>query len=105
MTKPKCLHEPCEPEGALFRYCDVCNPIPRFEVIEERVQRLFYERTIKATTEAEALAIFAQGTAWPSSYDERGGEVLERHEPSVKQLPFLCPECSMPLDGDCEPFE
>ena len=70
--------DPCGNED-----CDKCYPLPRFKITTERVQRLFYERTIKAASEAEALAIYAEGTAWPSSYDDRSGEVLEQKDPVV----------------------
>lgn len=70
--------EPCGNED-----CDKCYPLPRFKISTERVQRLFYERTIKAATAEEALRTYNEGTAWPSSYDDRGGEVLERKEPVV----------------------
>jgi hypothetical protein len=70
--------DPCGNED-----CDKCYPLPRFKISTERVQRLFYERTIKAANEAEALAIYAEGTAWPSSYDDRSGEVLEQKDPIV----------------------
>lgn len=63
--------------------CDRCYPLPRFKISTERVQRLFYERTIKAATPEEALRIYNEGTAWPSSYDDRHGEVLEEHEPVI----------------------
>ena len=64
--------------------CDACYPLPRFKISTERVQRLFYERTIKAKDEIEALRIYEEGTAWPSSYDDRYGEILEQKAPSVE---------------------
>lgn len=76
--------EPCDNEE-----CDVCYPIPRWKISTERVQRLFYERKIKAATEAEALAIYNDGTAWPSSYDDRHAEILEQHAPIVTRVPPL----------------
>lgn len=70
--------DPCGNED-----CDKCYPLSRFKVSIERVQRIFYERTVKAATAEEALAIVNEGTAWPSSYDDRGGEVLEQHDPVI----------------------
>jgi hypothetical protein len=70
--------EPCGNEN-----CDSCYPTPRFKVSIERVQRIFYERTIKAKDAEEALHIVEQGTAWPTSYDDRGDEILEIKEPVV----------------------
>lgn len=72
--------EPCGNEE-----CDLCNPLPRYKVSTERVQRLFHERTIKAATPEDALRIYNEGTAWPSSYDDRSGEILEKH-PTVVAL-------------------
>lgn len=67
--------EPTEPCGN--EDCDKCYPIPRFVVSTERVARLRHERTIKATSVEEALRIYREGTAWPSSYDDRELAVLE----------------------------
>lgn len=74
--------EPCGNED-----CDKCYPLPRFKISTERVQRLFYERTIKAATPEEALRIYNEGTAWPSSYDDRDGEVLEEKGPIIWVVP------------------
>lgn len=63
--------------------CDKCDPRPRFTIVTERVQRLFHTRTIKAATQEEALRIYDEGTAWPSSYDDRPGEILEEHAPII----------------------
>jgi len=78
--------EPCGNDD-----CDRCYPLPRFKIGVERVVRVVYERTIKAATEAEARAIFAQGTAWPQSYDERHVETIEE-KPAVVEI--------VPPDGD-----
>jgi hypothetical protein len=72
------VRDPCGNED-----CDKCNPLPRFKVSTERVQRLFYEREIKAKDEAEALRIYNEGTAWPTQYDDRYGEILEEHAPVI----------------------
>lgn len=63
-----------------------CDPRPWFRVRIERVQRITYEREIRAVDEADALAIVKAGTAWPSSYDDRYGDVLEKHEPVVERI-------------------
>lgn len=63
--------------------CDKCYPLPRFVVSTERVARLRHERTIKATTAEEALRIYREGTAWPSSYDDRELAVLEQGDTVV----------------------
>jgi hypothetical protein len=70
--------EPCGNED-----CDKCYPLPRFKITTERVQRLVHTRMIKAADEAEALRIYREGTAWPSSYDDRDGEVLKRYPTMV----------------------
>lgn len=74
--------EPCGNED-----CDICHPLPRFKISTERVQRVFYERTIKAATLDDAVAEYDAGTAWPSSYDDRYAEVLEKRETVVTLLP------------------
>lgn len=70
--------KPCNNED-----CDLCYPIPRFKIVVERVQRLYHTRTIKAATPEAALRAYHEGTEWPSSYDDRSGEVLEEHAPVV----------------------
>ncbi len=55
MAEP--VRDPCGNDD-----CDLCDPRPVFKISTERVQRLFYERKIKAATEAEALAIYAAGS-------------------------------------------
>lgn len=79
--------EPTSKEPCGNEECDLCYPIPRFKVSTERVQRLFHERKIKAATPEEALRIYLEGTAWPSSYDDRGGEIIEEHAPKVTVVP------------------
>lgn len=73
---------PCRNPG-----CDICNPLPRWKVSRMTVRRILHEREIKAATIEEALAIYANGTAWPASYDERTLEVLEQGEPVVELAP------------------
>lgn len=73
---------PCDNEE-----CDACYPEPRFLISTERVQRLWYERTIKAATADEALRIYEDGTAWPSQYDDRYGEIVEQPAPTITQQP------------------
>ena len=75
------VKKPCGNED-----CDKCYPLPRFKISTERVQRLFYEREIKAATEEEALRIYHEGTAWPSQYDDRYDAVLEKKAPVVTRL-------------------
>lgn len=65
-------HEKCENED-----CDKCDPRPRWIVSQHRIEHVTHQREIKAATREEALAIYEQGTAWPSSYDDRSGEVLQ----------------------------
>lgn len=67
--------------------CDACYPIPRWKISTESVRRILHSRTIKARTQEEALAIYAAGTAWPSSYDERDLEVIVEGEPVVEIKP------------------
>lgn len=64
--------EPCFNED-----CDKCDPRPRWIISEHRIQHITYKREIKASTQEEALAIYNEGTSWPSSYDEEGGEIIE----------------------------
>jgi hypothetical protein len=71
------MREPCGNED-----CDRCYPQPRWKVSTETVRRIVHQRTIKAATQEEALAIYNEGTAWPSSYDEDTVEVLEE-KPTV----------------------
>jgi hypothetical protein len=78
--------------------CDRCYPLPRFKIGVERVVRVVYERTIKATTEAEARAIFARGTAWPQSYDERHVETIEEKPAVVTIVP---PDDDRMIESTC----
>lgn len=80
MTESKI--EPCGSEE-----CDRCDPRPRWKISRHRVQHITYEREIKAATQEEALRIFEAGTAWPSSYDDRGGTIIQQDDPIVAQLP------------------
>src|SRR5580765_1813517 len=80
MTDPK---DPCGNED-----CDRCYPLPRWKVSQRRVQVVTYEREIKATTQDEAKQIFAAGTAWPSSYDDKYGDVIDCEDVEVKSLPL-----------------
>lgn len=67
--------------------CDKCNPLPRFKISTERLQWITHERKIKAVDEIDAMRIYNQGTAWPSSYDDHDGELLEERAPVVERLP------------------
>jgi hypothetical protein len=78
--------------------CDKCNPLPRFKIVTERVQRLFYTREIKAKDEADALRIYNEGTEWPSSYDDHYGEIIERHDPVITVEP---PREAEHIEMDC----
>ena len=69
--------------------CDRCDPRPRWRITEHRVQHITYEREIKAATADEALTIFRQGTAWPTSYDDRYGEIVQQDEPTVAPITGL----------------
>jgi hypothetical protein len=62
--------------------CDKCDPRPRWRITEHRVQHVTYEREIKAATPEEAMQIFEAGTAWPSSYDDRYGAIVQQ-DPAV----------------------
>lgn len=66
--------------------CDKCDPRPRWKVATVSVQRIQHEREIKATTPEEARSIYDQGTAWPSSYDERTLQVIEESPTTVTQV-------------------
>lgn len=106
MTKDK--SQPCGNKD-----CDKCYPFPHWKLSEHRIQHITYTRNIKAATQEEALAIFNAGTAWPSSYDDLYGEIVEQFL-RIKQLPteeppasFLCyhdlpdlPETSNSLDPE-----
>jgi hypothetical protein len=61
---------------------EVKEPLRYFRISTEYVVRQRHERTIVARTEAEALAEYERGTAWPSDYDTRHLETLE-HKPTV----------------------
>lgn len=51
-------------------HCLDCGTIRLFAVAQPREIKATYRRHIWARDESEALAIFAKGTEWPSSYDE-----------------------------------
>jgi hypothetical protein len=70
--------EPCENDD-----CDKCHPIPRWRVSTTSVERRKHEREFKAATPEEALARYAEGTAWPADYDTSTLEVIEEFEPVV----------------------
>jgi hypothetical protein len=48
--------------------------------------RRVHEREIKAATAEEALRIYNEGTAWPSSYDEHDEKLVEQFGSTVTQL-------------------
>lgn len=75
------VHEPCGNED-----CDKCDPRPRWRVTEHRIQHITYKREIKAATREEAMQIFEAGTAWPSSYDDSYGEIVQQDEPVIVQI-------------------
>lgn len=75
------MSAPCDNED-----CDKCHPLPRWRISEHRIQHITYEREIKAATREEALAIFNAGTAWPSSYDDRYGEIVQQDAAVVVQI-------------------
>ena len=66
--------------------CDKCVPKPRWRIAQHRIQHITYAREIKAATAEEALKIFDGGTAWPSSYDDRYGEIVQQDEPMIEQI-------------------
>jgi hypothetical protein len=73
--------EPCGNED-----CDLCYPMPRFKIATPRIVRRVHEREIKAATAEEALRIYNEGTAWPSSYDEHDEKLVEQFGSTVTQL-------------------
>lgn len=73
--------EPCGNEE-----CDRCYPIPRWKVSTERVARVIHAREIKAESRVEALRIYREGTAHPSSYDDNEVEILEQREPKIERM-------------------
>jgi hypothetical protein len=73
--------EPCGNDD-----CDKCDRKPRWRIAAHRVQHITYEREIKADTAEEALAIFESGTAWPTSYDDRYGEIIQQDEPVISRI-------------------
>lgn len=73
--------KPCENPD-----CDACHPAPRWKVATTTVRRIVHERALKAATAEEVLREYEEGTAWPSSYDERTVEVLEQGTPVVTQI-------------------
>lgn len=75
------LPEPCGNDD-----CDKCDPKPRWRITEHRIQHITYTREIKAATAEEAMQIFNNGTAWPSSYDDHYGEIVQQDEPVVTQI-------------------
>lgn len=74
--------QPCGNED-----CDKCYPLPRWKIQKHRIQHITYAREIKAATLEEALLLFAAGTAWPRSYDDHYGEIVEEDEAVAEQLP------------------
>lgn len=84
---------PCENEN-----CDACYPIPHWRVSEHRVQHVTHTREIKAATSEEALAIYNQGTAWPSSYDDRHGKIIQLDPIVVEKIED---ERILPADWQC----
>lgn len=74
--------DPCGNED-----CDACYPLPRWKVRTESVRRVVHERRIKAASAEAALAIYNEGTAWPSSYDDIDVEYLEEKPTQIEQLP------------------
>jgi hypothetical protein len=76
-----CPTEPCGNED-----CDKCDPRPRWICEQHRIQHITYTREIKAATAEEAMEIFEAGTQWPSSYDDRQGEVVQLDPTTVKPL-------------------
>lgn len=81
MTTPEPLAKPCGNDD-----CDKCDPRPRWRITEHRVQHITYTREIKAATAEEAMKIFDEGTAWPSSYDDRYGKIVQKDEPVIAQI-------------------
>jgi hypothetical protein len=76
--------EPTEPCGN--DDCDKCNPKPRWRISAHRVQHITYEREIKAATAEEAMKIFEEGTAWPTSYDDHYGKIVQQDAPVITQV-------------------
>lgn len=66
--------------------CDKCDPKPRWRIREHRIQHITYAREIKAATAEDALKIFEQGTAWPTSYDDDYGEIVQQDNPVITQI-------------------
>lgn len=81
------MSEPCGNEE-----CDRCYPQPRFIVRTETVRRMRHERTIKANSADEAIAIYNEGTAWPSSYDEHTLATIEQGQPTAARWDEADPE-------------
>src|SRR6478672_12417552 len=75
------LTEPCGNDD-----CDKCDQRPRWKISQHRIQHLTHEREIKAATEEEALRIYDAGTAWPSTYDDRAGVVVQCDPVQIKRL-------------------
>lgn len=57
-----------------------------YRISQRRVQVITYVREVEADSVEAALALVAEGTEWPTSYDDRGGEILEADEPVVTLL-------------------
>jgi len=74
--------KPCDNKN-----CDKCHPEPRWKITEHRIQHITYTREIKAPTSDDALRIFEQGTAWPSSYDDDYGAIVQQDQPEISKLP------------------
>ena len=77
---------PSEPCGNKA-HCDKCYPEPRWKISQHRIQHLTNTREIKAATADEALRIFDAGTAWPSSYDDVDGDLIQLDAPVTERLP------------------
>lgn len=75
--------KPCGNEAS----CDKCYPLPRWKISEHRIQHITYTREIKAATLEEAMRLFEAGTAWPTSYDDHYGEIVQQDEAVAEQLP------------------
>lgn len=67
-------------------HCDKCNPLPRWNVSKHRIQHITHRREIKAATKEEALAIFEAPTAWPSSYDDMYGEIMQEDDAIIEPV-------------------
>lgn len=66
--------------------CLKCYPRRLFVVSTTSVERRAHKQILLATTPEEALAIYNEGTAWPSDYDTSTVETLEEHPTVVKEI-------------------